>query len=122
MSPVLFNIVADQLLSKLENCGKGIKIGERYLPGIAYADDLILFSRSDKELNELIAICEELYCNVGLSINEAKSMVMGSTGPVLINGEQVQVVNSITYLGATLDRKGSKRLSGRDIVETIEKI
>jgi len=122
MSPVLFNIVADQLLHLLEHSGLGVKIGQGLLPGIAYADDLILFARSDQELQSMISLCQHFYENVGLSINESKSVVMGTSSPIIINGQHAPTTDCLHYLGVDIDRSGKRRFERRDITEMIEKL
>src|SRR5699024_7483871 len=101
----------------------GIKIGKhRRLPGIGYADDIILFAPSDQAIQTLINICNDFYQSIGLSINESKSVVMGAGSTITINGKPIPEVESIKYLGVTIDRDGIQRTKRKDIAELLDKI
>ena len=47
LSPVLFNIVMDQLLESLNESNLGVILDGMKLPALAYADDLALMATSD---------------------------------------------------------------------------
>ena len=48
LSPVLFNIVMDQLLESLNESNLGVILDGMKLPALAYADDLALMATSDR--------------------------------------------------------------------------
>ena len=57
LSPTLFNIFIDELLSELSSCDAGVRIGNDQFNSFAYADDVNLFSLTVPGLQQLIDIC-----------------------------------------------------------------
>ena len=108
LSPILFNLVIDQLLRTLERADLGFHLGGRRLSCLAFADDLLLIGSNSREVEELARVAIEFYSSVGLSINTAKTMVMGPD-PIQINQSTIQPVTSFRYLGAYIDPSGNSR-------------
>ena len=56
MSPCLFNLHADYILqnTRLDEAQAGIKIAERNINNLTYADDTTLKAKSKKELKSLL--------------------------------------------------------------------
>ncbi|KAJ3583334.1 hypothetical protein NHX12_024354 [Muraenolepis orangiensis] len=72
LSPLLFNLAIDPLLSKLHEFGEGFNLGNEKLTVLAYADDLVLLSNSWSGMNKNMAILEA-FCNLtGLRVNTSK--------------------------------------------------
>ena len=57
LSPTLFNIFIDELLSEISSCDAGVCIGNDQFNSFAYADDVNLFSLTVPGLRRLIDIC-----------------------------------------------------------------
>ena len=66
MSPWLFNIYMDAVLKEV-NMGMGRR-GEWKLPGLLYADNLVLFGESEVDLKEMVGHFVEV-CRRGLKVN-----------------------------------------------------
>ncbi|KAJ3583331.1 hypothetical protein NHX12_024351 [Muraenolepis orangiensis] len=72
LSPLLFNLAIDPLLSKLQEVGEGFDMGEEKLTVLAYADDLVLLSSSWSGMNKNMGVLEA-FCNLtGLKVNTRK--------------------------------------------------
>ena len=75
LSPCLFNMVMVNLDDMLNGHG-GITIGETTLNGLYYADDIVLFAKSDHELQNMLDISVSFGVKWGLKFNNKKSQVM----------------------------------------------
>lgn len=75
MSPVLFNLVLDPLLTKLERDGEGVVIdGTGSICSLAYADDSCLVSNSHEGMQRNLDIAVRYFHNTGLKLNVKKSV------------------------------------------------
>ena len=78
----------------LEETQAGIKIAERSINNLRYADDTILMAESEDELKSLLMKVKEESEKVGLKLNIQKTNIMAS-GPITswqIDGETVETV------------------------------
>ena len=75
----------------LDEAQAGIKIAERNINNLRYADDTILMAESEEELKSLLMKVKEESEKVGLKLNIQKTKIMTS-GPITwwqIDGETV---------------------------------
>ena len=79
-SPCLFNFYAEYIMRNagLEEAQAGIKIAERNINNLRYADDTTLMAESEKELNSLLRKVKEESEKVGLKFNIQKTKIMAS--------------------------------------------
>ena len=82
MSPCLFKFYAEYIMrnAELEEAQAGIKIAERNLNNLRYADDTTLMAESEEKLKSLLKVKEESE-RVGLNLNIQKTKIMAS-GPI----------------------------------------
>ena len=73
LSPALFNVYVDDLITGLEQSGVGFRINGRCSGGIAYVDDLSLQSTSREGMQRLLEICESFAKDHCLKFNIQKS-------------------------------------------------
>jgi len=73
LSPFLFNVFVDDVLTKLENTKKGCFIKNVCANSLMYADDLLLLSITVSDLRDLVSMCLNVFNNLGMEINIAKS-------------------------------------------------
>ena len=80
LSPCLFNLYAEYIMKKagLEEIQAGIKIAERNINILIYADDTILMAESEEELKSLLMKVKQEDKNVGLKINIQKTKIVAS--------------------------------------------
>ena len=110
LSPLLFNLVMSELLRALDN-----------VPGLyaqAYADDVLLLSTgidsmtiSDR-VQEGLKTVEDWAAESGLTLSSSKTFATMFTWkrkwnyhPLVLRGEEIQLMDRVTYLGVTLDSK-----------------
>ncbi len=110
LSPLLWNLVVDGLIRIINDSGVYAQ---------AYADDVVIlvsgkFAPTVTELLSGALGRVSLWCEqVGLTVNPRKSTVVPFTnrrkleglGPVIMQGEHLELSNQVKYLGVILDRK-----------------
>ena len=101
LSPCLFNLHAEYIMGKagLEEAQTGIKIAERNINNLRYADDTTLMAESEEELKSLLMEVKEESEKVGLKLNIQKTKIMES-GPITsweIDGETVETVSDFIF-------------------------
>lgn len=77
LSPLLFNIVLTPLIVKLEESGKGLRIGGNEIPVLAFAVDLVITSGDSLGLQDFLDLVVEYLQSIGLSFSYGKSGVFG---------------------------------------------
>ena len=103
----------------LEEAQAGIKIAERNINNVRYADDPTLMAESEEELKSLLMKVNEESKNVGLKLNIQKTKIMAS-GPITsweIDGETVSDFifggSKITADGEAMKLKDTYFLEGK---------
>ena len=83
----------------LEETQAGIKIAERHINNLRYADDTTLMAESEEDLKSLLMKVKEESEKVGLKLNIQKTKIMAS-GPIAswaIDGETVETVSDFIF-------------------------
>ena len=91
----------------LEEAQAGIKIAERNINNLRYADDTTLVAESE-ELKSLLVKVKEESEKFGLKFNIQKTKIMAS-GPITswqIEGETVETVSDFIFLGSKITADG----------------
>ena len=93
LSPCLFNLYAEYIIRNAgqEEAQAGIKIAERNIKNLIYADDTNLMAESEEELKSLLMKVKEESEKFGLKLNIQKTKIMASS-PIAswqVDGETV---------------------------------
>ena len=109
----------------------GIKIAERNINNLRYADDTTLMEEREEELKSLLMKVIEKSENVGLKLNIQKTKIMAS-GPMTswqIDGETVETVSDFIFLGSKITADGDcsheikrRLLLGRKVMANLDSI
>ena len=104
----------------LEETQAGIKIAERNINNLRYADDNTLMAESEEELKSLLMKVKVESEKVGLKLNIQKTKIMAS-GPTTsweTDGETVETVADFIFLGSkiTIDGDCSHEIKRRLLV------
>ena len=77
LSPVLFNLCINDLITTISSIGTGIRIDDDSVIAIlAYADDVVLLAESENDLQNLLNVLKS-WCDVNkMVINMDKSMII----------------------------------------------
>ena len=115
----------------LEEAQAGIKIAERNINNLRYADDTTLMAESEEELKSLLMKVKEESEKVGLNLNIQKTKIMAS-GPITsweIDGETVETVadfllgsSKITADGDCSHEIKRRLLLGRKVMTNLDSI
>ena len=113
----------------LEETQAGIKIAGRNINHLRYADDTTLMAESEEELKSLLMKVIEESEKVGLKLNIQKTKIMAS-GAITswqIDGETVETVADLIFLGSQITADGDcnheiKRLFGRKVMTNRDSI
>ena len=92
----------------LEETQAGIKIAERNINNLKYADDTTLMAESEEELKSLLMKGKEESEKVGLKLNIQKTKIMASS-PITslqIDGETMETVTDFIFLGSKITADG----------------
>jgi len=117
LSPLLFNIVIADLEEEMGRVKwGGIKLGERRIYTLAYADDIVLLSEDEGGLRSMISRLEDYLEKKRLELNVDKTKIMrfrkgkGRTSKKewWWKGKKIEEVKEFTYLGYKLQRNGGQ--------------
>ena len=106
MSPCLFNLYAEYITRniRLDETQAGVKIVERNINNLRYADDSTLLAESEEELKSLTMKVKEESEKVGLKLNIQKTKIMASARITSwqIDGETVETVTDFILGGSKI--------------------
>ena len=95
--------------ARLNESQSGIKIAQRNIYNLRYADDTTLMAESKEELKSLLMKVKEESEEVGLKLNIQKTKIMAS-GPItswkIIDGETMETVTDFIFLGSKITDNG----------------
>ena len=129
----LFNLYAEYIMRNagLEETQAGIKIAERNINNLRYADDTTLTAEGEEGLKSLLMKVKEESEKVGLKLNIRKTKIMASV-PITscqIDGETVETVSDFILGGSKITANGDcsheiKRhlLLGRKVMPNLDSI
>ena len=92
----------------LDEAQAGIKIAERNINKLKYADGTTLMAQSNEELKSLLMKMKEESEKAGLKLNIQKTKIMASS-PIpswQINGETMETVRGFIFLGSKITANG----------------
>ena len=110
LSPCLFNFYAEYIMRNagLQEAQAGIKIAQRNINNLRYADDTTLMAESEEKLKSLLMKVKRESEKVGLKLNIQKTKIIAS-GPNTsweIDGETVETVADFIFLGSKITADG----------------
>ena len=94
--------------ARLDDSQAGIKFAGRNINNLRYADDITLTAESEDELKSLLMRVKEESEKSGLKFNIQKAKIMASN-PISswqIEGEKVEAVTNILFLGSKITADG----------------
>ena len=92
----------------LDEAQAGIKISRRNINNLRYADDTTLMAESEEELKSLLMKVKEENEKAGLKLNIQETKIIAS-GPITswqIDGETVETVTNLNFLGSKITADG----------------
>jgi len=94
--------------SELEEAKEVVKIARKTLNNLRYADDTTLMAGKKADLTKLIRRLKRESEKVGLYFNIKKTKIMTTAkwDRFEIDGEEIEVVTSFTFLGSEVEKEG----------------
>ena len=103
LSPILFSIYIDALLTRLKQSGFGCMVGHVYCGAFAYADDISLVAPSAYALKAMCDICSNYANEYDIKFNTSKCQLIKydncDDAPFYFNGIQVEYDRHGIHLG-----------------------
>lgn len=139
LSPKLFNMVMDELLSSLPD-QYGVEFAGEKICNLAFADDIVLISPSVPNMARMLGLVNTFGEAHGLQLNPRKCQalrlapveknkkikIMSDTIPQWsVNNVDIPMIKAdgiVKYLGAHLSPRGSMRLQVSEITDWLEKV
>ena len=126
MSPCLFNLYAEYIIRNagLDEAQAGIKISQRNINKLRYADDTTLMAESEQDLKNLLMKVKEESEKVGLKLNIQKTKIIASS-PITswkIDGVTVETVRDLIFLGTIITANGDCSHEIKDTCSLEEKL
>ena len=110
LSPCLFNLYVEYTLrnARLEETQAGIKIAERNINNLRYADETTLIAESEEELKSLLIKMKEENEKASLKLNIQKTKIMAYSPFTSwqIDGETMETVRDFIFLGSKITLDG----------------
>ena len=106
LSPCLFNFCAEYIIGNARLEEAEIKIAERNINKISYADDTTLMAESKEELKSLMMKVKEESEKAALELNIPKMKIMASGSSWQIDGETMEIVTDFIFLGSKITADG----------------
>jgi hypothetical protein len=135
LSPILFALYIRDLGRRLEDSGLGLEVGGMKIPGVFFADDIVLMAQGGKELHQLLQIVGQFGEERKLVFNPKKSKILVSWrkaqagqrwvlgGVVIREATRVRMrlgeEGEYKYLGVTVRVRG--RLFGKHGTDVVNK-
>ena len=123
LSPILFLLFINDLAKALIDSGLGVEVDGRRVPILLYADDIVLLSNSEKDLQTMVDVVHE-WCSTWLmSVNLAKTKIVhfrhkrkNRSEFVFKYGEKIiDYVDTYKYLGIYFDQHLDFRLNEEEL-------
>ena len=122
LSPLLFNLVMDQVTKTCNNKlrQKKVKVGHWnlqpiYVQALTYADDVVLIADNDIYLQEIVETWTNTLKSVNFNINKEKCKILHVTKKkenekvkpkIVIDSTELETVEQFTYLGTIFTSNG----------------
>ena len=138
LSPLLFNLVLDEVLCRLDSLPTGLEINNARVNSLAYADDLLLLTSSPKELQIIVRITSKFFEARSMELNptkcsslvvkllpKQKKLFLASSSKIFVGPTALPTVeadSSFKYLGHKYGFMGTDPPSTEDLQATLNNL
>lgn len=117
-SPFLFSLGISPLIDEIRALGLDVRLGNLLIPGLLYADDIVLLAESPDELQTILNCASLFFDNWRFSVHSEKSKIVIFAKKSMSNadlqnctwalsGNILKVVDSYKYLGIIFQGDGN---------------
>ena len=125
LSPTLFGIFISNLAIEIQNLGLGTTVGDRKVPILLYANDIVILAQNEENLQIMLNKLNEWCEKWQLTINNENSQVVHfrkrekseNNFSFNIGSMNIKTVERYKYLGVTLNENFDFRKSAQELVE-----
>ena len=111
LSPTLFNLFVNDLATEIKTLECGVKIGNKSVSILLYADDIVLISESEESLQKMLDSvhnwCQKWQLNINCSktqiVHFRKKSESESKSKFKIGKSEIERTNTYRYLGVELN-------------------
>ena len=115
LSPTLFTVLLSEFGNRLLNSGIGMKLKKISIPGLFFADDMVLFARNEVEMKKSLCMLSEFCRDYQLEVNCSKTKIMQINSKenysweinTMKGVENIENVDEYKYLGVEINAKGN---------------
>ena len=113
MSPWLFNIYIDRIIREaMDEFVGGVQLSNTKVQVLLYADDIVMVTGRKEDIQKKLEVLTAVMNKWGMRIHLGKTKVMVVSSveegcSVTIDGEKIEEVQSLKYLGLSISADGS---------------
>ena len=114
LSPTLFSILLERITTNaLEDHEGTVSTGGRTTTNLCFADDIDGVPGEEEELAKIVERLDKASAAYGMEISAEKTKLItnntsGINTEIKVNGQKLETVTSIKYLGSVITDEGSK--------------
>ena len=109
LNPLLFNIFIANLVQKLDMFNGKVKVNNKEISSIFWADDVVIFSENENGLRAMTKVLDQYATENKLEINTDKTKIM------ICNKTGIECVRCYKYLGFLLTTSGEINSGLKDL-------
>jgi hypothetical protein len=125
ISSCLFNLFIDGISKRLIKSGiRSVKIGTANFHLLMFCDDIVIVANSAEDLQKKINVASQFFHDRGLQVNISKTKIVifakrkeRKNLKFMWNQDEVEQVDSYTYLGVTFHRNGNFKFALKEFKE-----
>ena len=110
LSPTMFSLFINDLAHQINDLRCGVRFGDSSLSILMYADDVILLSENESDLQKMLNALSEWCKKWRLTVNETKTKIVHfrpkrtplTTNVFTLNEKNIEIVSHYKYLGLQL--------------------
>ena len=126
LSPLLFNIYLNDLITEVKTKCKGISIDDEKLCILAYADDIALVAENEEDLQSMLNIVQKWCTTWDVIVNTHKSQIVhfrAKSTPetryeFIMSGKELAKVEKYKYLGLVIDYKLDFKVTAESVAKS----
>ena len=134
LSPLLFSIAINPIIHELQKHKIGVKLGDIHIPGLLFADDLVVITNSEEELRHALKVLDQWVKKKRFIFNAKKCGILVTrersvdtskrTGKWMLGNEEIPEVKTYKYLGVDKEKLRTwknhvERLVGKERKELV---
>ncbi len=93
---ILFAVYIDGLLGRLKESGIGCYMGNSYIGGMGYADDIKLLCPSLKGMQKMVDMCVDYADEYNIKFNGSKSCMLLFKGTQCKDSQRMMIIDGVT--------------------------